>query len=191
MNFTSEGRWRAEDDGGRAIDSLAAFFSLRRLKKAVKLTTTTWHRALRRALMQAHRLEHVRVPAKVSSMALRRIQHIRAECIRVAHQGRPQNMELPALACPVTPSYDKNQTKLFPWTKAKTQRALDSYDRAIRQLINRAVRWFTAYNDLALMVRTLGRSDASFFVQDTFVKELNNINADLDHGVLQHLPAWP
>ena len=191
VSFSSGETWRAIDDGNRAADSLAALFSLRRHKKAVRLVTATWHRALRRALMQANRLERVRVPAKMSSMALRRIQHIRAECIRVAHQGRPENTEVYTLACPVTPSYGKNQTLLYPWTKAKTQRALDMYDRAIHQLINRAVRWLVAYNNLAMIVQTICRSDALFLVQNTMVNELININSDLDHGVLQHLPAWP
>ena len=108
-----------EERGNRAADSLAALFSLRRHKKAAKLVTATWHRALRRALMQADRLRHARVPAKMSSMALRRIQYIRAECINVAHDGRPRDGEVYTLACPVTPSYGRNRSLLYPCTMPK------------------------------------------------------------------------
>ena len=127
----------------------------------------------------------------MASMALRRIQHIRSECIKMAHQGRPRDGEVHTLTCPVTPSYGRNQSSVYPWTIARTQRALDSYDRAIRQLINTAVRWFVAYNDLAMTVQTICRSDAFYFVQDKIIHDLININEDLDHGILHHRPAWP
>ena len=191
VDFSFEGIWRAEDDGGRSADSLAGLFALRRLKKDVAVATNTWHRALRRALLQARRLEHVRVPLKMSDLALRRVQYIRAECIRVAHLGRPGSREVHALTCPVTPSFGRNQTNVFPWTKAKTLKALDSYDRAIRQLVRRAARWFAAYNDLARMVQCLCHDDACYFAQDTLIGGLVTINSNLDHGVLLSLPAWP